>query len=366
MKCHVCGNNEHKDYFLPYPIYRHSDFKIISKTLSLTQCSNSQLVTKIQNNNLPDVREIYNQDEYFKTKPTHYVSFANIQNNEVNSIYDARANFIKNNIQAKNPSILDIGCLDGKMLLALERFFHNPELHGFDINSNISSIFPKKQNFIFWSENLSHVDKKFDAIILANVMQLVPDLNALLENLTNLIKPDGFIFIETVDVSINPYATLYGDQDFYFTKGITENILNVAGFEFQLFNNTWAIRHLTGIAKKSKKKFRNLKKDNTIEENIQYLKKVSRKLERYSTTSKNIVVLGSTANAAFVNEILGEKISAFVDEHPGKVGKIYYNKKIISPSNLTDSDLILIPYKDTGKEIKERMMKQYKGEYIRL
>jgi len=367
MNCNVCNHSEKTKIDILHPVFNHYNFLKMSNALALFCCNNCKFITIIKEEE-HQVKAIYLNDDYFKTKPTHYISFKEISeksNDNMVSVYKSRAECLKNFFTNDNPYVLDIGCLDGKMLIEIQNIFPDAQLYGYDINPNIGSIFPDKKNFFFCTGNISKVNKTFDAIIMSNVIQYLPDSKELLLQLKTLLKPEGFIYIEVVDITKNPIAILYGDQFSYYSEPILKNLLKLSGYNFFSLNNTWATRDLSCIAKVStvEKNFE-LEKDDSIQECIEYLNTIENKLKQIKHS--NLKVLGTTINAAFINSIIGDKVSSFIDEHPKKIGQYFYDKKIIHPSELTDSDIVLISYKDSGNKIKERLSHQYNGEYVLL
>ena len=78
---------------------------------------------------------------------------------------------------------------------------------------------------------------------------------------------------------------------------------------------------------------------------------------------QNLAVLGTTVNAAFVDEIIGKRIHFFVDENLPKEGKTFRGKKVIHPKDLNFSNYTILPYGGSGEIIKERFQKIYKGTF---
>ena len=79
---------------------------------------------------------------------------------------------------------------------------------------------------------------------------------------------------------------------------------------------------------------------------------------------ENYAVLGTTVNAAFVDEIIGEKIDFFIDENDGKGKRIFRKKRVVNPRELDAKTKIILPYGESGIKIKERFENNYKGIYI--
>jgi hypothetical protein len=75
-------------------------------------------------------------------------------------------------------------------------------------------------------------------------------------------------------------------------------------------------------------------------------------------------VLGTTVNAAFVDEIIGNKIEFFVDENCSINKKYFRGKPVYHPSKLNQNNLTVIPYQgDSGMRIKDRFIKTYNGNF---
>ena len=66
--------------------------------------------------------------------------------------------------------------------------------------------------------------------------------------------------------------------------------------------------------------------------------------------------------AAFVDEIIGERIEFFVDEEP-KTKKIFRGKKVIHPKDLNESNHTILPYGKSGIKIQERFQSMYNGSF---
>ena len=78
---------------------------------------------------------------------------------------------------------------------------------------------------------------------------------------------------------------------------------------------------------------------------------------------QNLAVLGTTVNAAFVDEILGDSIKLFVDENPSKIGEVFRGKNVIHPTDLNDINHTLLPYGESGLKIKEHFENLYEGMF---
>ena len=66
-------------------------------------------------------------------------------------------------------------------------------------------------------------------------------------------------------------------------------------------------------------------------------------------------------SAAFVDEIIGERIQFFVYENLSNFGETFRGKKIVHPENLNDTNHTILPFGKTGLMIQERFEKLYNG-----
>jgi len=269
--------------------------------------------------------------------------------------------FIKCKIKQR---ILDIGCFDGRMLLEVDSITNFADLWGFDINPHVENMFPRRSNFHFVKDSLQNLEAgSFDIITLSHSIMYIPNFNELIDSIKYLLKNSGIFFIQIPDILKNPYSTLMGDQHFIFTDKSLRNTLRKYGFCTDVVINSYFPRELLLAAKlKEANCISKFEKDNTFKKNINKLNIVKKKLENLN--DREYAVLGTTVNAAFVDEIIGDKIKYFVDEDQSKVGKIFRGKKIIDPRDIQRKYQILLPFENMNGNIQERFIKKYKGDCL--
>ena len=100
------------------------------------------------------------------------------------------------------------------------------------------------------------------------------------------------------------------------------------------------------------------------EEKSRLLKKIKRFKEHVeSIYFQNIAVLGTTVNAAFVEEIMGDRVLYFLDENPSKIGRPFRGKNVLHPKEISENNHIILPYGKSGKKIRERIKKICGGTF---
>jgi trans-aconitate methyltransferase len=258
--------------------------------------------------------------------------------------------------------VLDIGCFDGKLLVELDRIITNADLWGFDINPHLKEFFPEKDNFHFISTDLEDLKGPIDLIILSHSILYIPDLNVLMASISRLLKDDGTLFFQIPDIYTNPFYSLMGDQSFIFTETSLSNVLYKFGYRAEVVKNDFFPRELLVTAQKDESvDLSSYKENNLFEDNIEIINCVKEELENIN--DQNLAVLGTTVNAAFVDEIIGKRIHFFVDENLSKPDKKFRGKNVAHPKDLNDTSHTILPYGDSGIKIQERFEKLYKGTF---
>ena len=202
----------------------------------------------------------------------------------------------------------------------------------------------------------------FDLITLSHSILYIPDLNVLMTSISRLLKDDGTLFIQIPDIYKNPFYSLMGDQGFIFTKTSLNNVLYKFGYRAEIVKNDYFPRELLIIAQKDESvDLSSYKENNLFEDNIEIINCVKEKLENIN--DQNLTVLGTTVNAAFVDEIIGKRIHFFVDENLSKPDKKFRGKNVAHPKDLNDTSHTILPYGESGNKIRERFEKLYKGTF---
>lgn len=364
MKCPLCNSSKIELIKVKYASFRHIDYAVTGQSTCIGKCMICQLLfNNVNENDKGKIDNIFKSNTYSSSKQTSHTLTVKEHKKPVTRSF-LQAELLYGLLGSTNPSILDIGCFNGELLAELDKRFDSAELNGFDVNEHLRSVFPTKDNFYFWFANLENVRGEFDLICMSHSLQYVKDISHLIKQIKRLIKPEGFLFVQVPDIMENSYAILYGDQHYYYTLNILKNIFRHFGFEFSSLKNSCFPRELLGIARPVSGLVNNeYLEDSQIYRCIEYLDDIARKLNKILEASR-VGILGTTINAAFVNSVLNNKVDFFVDENPDKVDSLFYNKKVIHPDSLDESDLTVIPYGETGHKINERFTNKYRGRFV--
>ena len=357
--CHICDGTS-KDIIVPFPFFRHLDYSTISSSAKLKKCSNCMLIKNLDLSNLE--LDIYKTKKYANSHQTQQTMQIDGYPKPVTRSFLQAKILTEINSNHEYKRVLDIGCFDGKLLVELDRIITNADLWGFDINPHLQSWFPEKDNFHFISTVLEDLEEPFDLITLSHSILYIPDLNVLMTSISRLLKDDGTLFIQIPDIYKNPFYSLMGDQGFIFTKTSLNNVLYKFGYRAEIVKNDYFPRELLIVAKKNDSvNLESYKENNLFEDNIEIINRVKEELENIN--DQNLTVLGTTVNAAFVDEIIGRRIHFFVEENLSKPDKKFRGKNIAHPNDLNDTSHTILPYGKSGIKIQERFENLYKGTF---
>ena len=134
-----------------------------------------------------------------------------------------RLKYIANNLTLKGSKILDLGCGGG--LLAEEMYKSGAEVVGIDASKKtieIAKNHAKEQSLKikYLNTDLESFESKvkFDAVICFELIEHVPDPEELINQITKIIKPNGKLFLSTINRNL---------FSFIFAKIVAEYVLNI-------------------------------------------------------------------------------------------------------------------------------------------
>jgi len=359
ITCPICAK-ECTTLSVSHPFFRHLDFTTVSQKGILLKCFGCQIISNVDavNTELPT----FETKKYADSHQTQQTIHVNGYTEPVTRSFLQARILSEQILNNENMRILDIGCFDGRLLVELDRIITNADLWGFDINPYLELVFPQKDNFHFVSADLNKAPGQFDLITLSHSILYIPDLNVLMTSISRLLKDDGTLFIQIPDIYKNPFYSLMGDQGFIFTKTSLNNVLYKFGYRAEIVKNDYFPRELLVTAQKDESfDLSSYKENNLFEDNIEIINRVKEELENIN--DQNLTVLGTTVNAAFVDEIIGRRIHFFVDENLSKPDKKFRGKNIAHPNDLNDTSHTILPYGKSGIKIQERFENLYKGTF---
>lgn len=234
MKCRVCNN--HIDPFISFGDMPIANGFLLEKefkdeyffelaTAFCEKCFTVQLVTQ------PDPNLMFHDSYAFfsktsKSMQSHFKDFANW----------VIANYLKN----KDPFIIELGSNDG---ILLENFLNNKIRHlGVEPSANVAKVATENginTEVAFFDNNFANQallkNGKADAILAANVMCHIPDLNEIAKASKKILKDDGVLIFEDPYlgdmIKKISYDQIYDEHVYIFSAISVKNIFASHGFE---------------------------------------------------------------------------------------------------------------------------------------
>lgn len=325
------------------------------------RCRVCQLVFRIVGDDEQrDIDAIYCSETYLRHEEPHTLVID--EHNEPVPMSYVQARILAPFLRVADPSVLDIGCFDGRLLSEIEKMCHVSDLCGFDVGERPQ--FPYGEKLRFVSGCMETIHGLFDLIIMSHSIQYIRDISQLFKRIRGLLKPGGQLFIQVPDFSAKPTSLVLGDLYYHYTPAIISNILHRMGFALRILDNDYFPRDILAIAHPGK-----TERDVTFIPGKHLgpcLSRLAEMTERFDQIAASGVmgVLGTTIDAAFADHRLGARVLFFVDENPKKVATTFHGKPVRHPQSIKEKDVVIIPMGKTGETIRQRFSKQYPGVYV--
>jgi SAM-dependent methyltransferase len=278
------------------------------------------------------------------------------------NLYDAHrleqtASDIRKVLPDKNASVLDIGCGNGGLLLALKHSGYN-NVTGLDPSRKcVATVRGQGINALAGDIFSADFDAQFDCIILSHVLEHIYDLRGAVRRLTSWLRVDGISYVEVPDASrysdyyVVPYYYFDIEHINHFDEHSMNNLILSSDHFIPVVSSAKEITVSNGniypvffaIYRKKDDRTADIVPSFIVGESVKRYLKMSDahgrwpELNELSEDQKEVIVWGA---GSFTQRLLNNtalsrcNIVAFVDNDSKKQGLTINNVKIHSPSIL--------------------------------
>jgi len=315
-KCLICGHSDFNDliYFDKYPLYigvlpPKLYEKVKNFPLKICQCKKCNHIQQMDrlSNEYKDILYKNKYSELLSSVPTP--SKTGIGKSECEKCFDF---FKKCNLPHGN--VLEIGCYDGYFLSLIKIDGYN--VQGIDPNP-ISKIAAEKYNIHiikdFFSEKYFNKNT-FDIIILRNILEHIDDLHNFIDDVNNILKPEGHIIIEVPNISFllkkGALGCFFHQHSSYFSIDVLIYFLSKHSLKYVNSYEEYAI-YLCVKKIKDEEKQKIYIKNKNIEIKHYFLeyKKIKNDLIKILKKEDNIAIFGAGGHTTGLVHMLDNNIT---------------------------------------------------------
>ncbi len=273
----------------------------------------------------------------------------------------------------KNRKVVEIGCGRGEYLSIMQEV--ETDAYGLEYSAKSVQACVKKglkvtKGFVEKSSDKIE-NAPFNAFFILNFLEHLPDLNSVLQGISNNLTDDGVGLVEVPNFDMmlkkNLFSEFIGDHLFYFTKETLKTALELNGFEVIEYNEIWHDYIISAVVSKknsaSKPVLGQAKKLN-LDQFYKQQEKLKKELNDY-IKDKKVAIWGAGHQALAIMSLadLAGKIKYVVDSAPFKQGKFTpaTHIPIVSPDTLESDpvDAIIVMAASYSDEVVKIIRQKY-------
>lgn len=201
--CPVCKGKDYKQFLDARESHGNSKSRS-TKRFKYFLCESCGSLFHFENINQKFYRKYYKADYYAYSPSKLEKAFSTLSN------YMKRL-VISRNIQREEIDILDVGCGSGEFLKSLPNSYRK---YGVEIDTKAVKDSRNKGIKVFEGDFINvNIKTKFDVIVMWHVIEHIKDPHQFIEKAYLLLKPNGYLFCSTPNVSCLGFKQ--GNADWY-------------------------------------------------------------------------------------------------------------------------------------------------------
>ena len=246
--------------------------------------------------------------------------------------------------------ILDVGCGNGSMLASFSAETPGWQLCGLELNDKYRPNLEKIPGFSkFYVGDLDVAEGQFDVVTMLHALEHFENPRHFLERLKRRLTPEGILFVEVPDFSVNPFDLLVADHCCHFTLDTLVALVTLAGYEVIVASRDWVKAELSLIARpiRDQAPLPAPAADggagvSIMERNVDWLKRVLASVKQPSERD-GVGLFGTSLAATWLHAEIGDRVEFFVDEDPSRHGH-HCGKIVIAPAEIPAASNVFLPF----------------------
>lgn len=307
----------------------------------------------MQRSLLPDaasrIRQVYTGYEMFK--------HSNIGSDQLNfspqGIPQARTEkilqFIEGKLHHKPASVLDIGSGSGAGLIALANQFPSAKIYGFEPNDKPAerqAAMP--DNVVSIVSELPAATEKYDLVTLFHVLEHVEEVFDLLRFIGSVLSSHGNLLIQVPYATMGPFDYVISDHVWHFTQQSMVAILHKANFHVIYIGHELIEKELTVVASYGAEapQFKGFDESKQTVDSITWLLDYKQFLDAVKRDACPCAVYGTGPSGAWAGQVLGDCVTAYIDDDPARVNATFNGKPVLPPHAIAAGMPVIAPFPD--------------------
>lgn len=362
-QCPICNALHTRSRRFDFPIFRHADFSTVSRSVDLQLCGTCGVV--ISPMFFPNEKKRFKQLSYRQIGLAGR-SKVSSQGGMIRTRASIQVKHIEKELGRMEPVVLDIGCYDGALLCELATRYQGAELTGVDVMVSPRKEAAAHENLVFSTDLDEALKRKYNLIVISHTISYLSDLPTILPRLGKALTEDGVLFVQMPDVTKNPYYLLMGDQYYTFAPSSLRYVLGLYGFCAGIHDVPEFAREALVVARQNhapaRRQSAGIPGLSEVEAQFEIVSQKISCAKAYDRTAQ-FGIFGTTVNAAFVDELIGNHQTFFVDDDPYWTERSFRGRKVKRPEELKKTDKVFFPY---GAVTQARVACRTKAKLVRF
>ena len=245
-------------------------------------------------------------------------------------------------------ALLDFGCGNGAALRTFSKRRPRWRLYGCEQSDAVRDQLKQIDNFVeLFTGEISTIDRTFDLVTLIHSLEHVIEPAELLSAMRRLLGDAGRLFIEVPDCGVNAYDLVIADHLTHFTLETLCRVTRRAGHETLVGTAAALPKELSWIGKSARRPMEAAAAAaipaQAIGAQVAWLEAQLQDARRIAHASPKFGIFGTSISGTWMAGALGDVVTFFVDEDPGRVGREHMGRRIVAPEGVTAASDVYVP-----------------------